>query len=230
MNAAQALILTAAAVAGVAYAMPRPGGIAGTIGAGSIPTGGGDGGPPVDWPDAPSWTDPAAWLDASLGDLSPLPIFNDAAAALLGDTMNVQQLSSTGLATLKDEEGFSATPYPDYKGQSIGHGHLIKPGESFTSITRAQAEQLLMVDVAWAQEAVSNAVEVSLTVNQFDALVCLAYNIGAPAFRSSTLVARLNAGDYAAAAGEFRRWVYAGGQVNPTLVARRDREQILFEG
>lgn len=138
-------------------------------------------------------------------------------------------MSAQGLDMLRSLEGFSATPYPDHKGQSIGYGHLIKPGESLTYVTEAQAAQLLAQDVAWAEAAVNAAVTVQLTQAQFDALVSFTYNVGAGAFRGSTLLKRINAGD-PNASSEFGRWVYASGQVNQALVSRRRTEQSLFDG
>lgn len=151
-------------------------------------------------------------------------------ADALGSVLVIQQsLSYAGLQQLAEEEGFSATPYPDHKGYSIGHGHLIKPGEDLQYVTRGQAQELLLEDVGIAERAVRTAVDVELSQSQFDALVLLAYNIGGGAFRGSTLVRKLNAGDVAGAAAEFPRWNRASGQVNSTLVARRARERALFE-
>lgn len=211
MNARAPLFLALAAVAGAAYASTRRAAIAGV-------------GPAVDWPDAPAT--PSVLLDAQA-------VFDDVAAsidsAVMGTTMNTQRLSYAGLQQLKIEEGFSATPYSDHKGNSIGYGHLIKPGEDLSYVTTDQAEQLLASDVGWAEEVVSASVQMPLTPNQFDALVMLAYNIGGPAFKSSTMVRLLNLGDYAGAAGQFPRWVNASGQPQPTLIARRARERDLFE-
>lgn len=140
-----------------------------------------------------------------------------------------QSLSDAGFAQLEQFEGFSATPYPDHKGQSIGYGHLIKPGEGLTYVTQDQAVELLAQDVADAERTVRNAVTVPLTQNQFDALVSFTYNVGSGAFRGSTLLRLLNAGDYQGAAAQFPRWVNASGQVNASLVQRRQIEQQLFE-
>lgn len=205
MNA-RPLILFAglAALSGIAYAAIRR------------PDTSGEG---VDWPDAPA----APWLD-------PVALFDDAAGAVLGDVMTAQRLSPDGLERLKVEEGFSEVPYYDFKGYSIGYGHLIKGLESFESITEEEAAALLASDVEWAEQAVSTSVHAPLTPNQFDALVLLAYNIGAGAFRSSTLVRLLNAGDFDGAAAQFPRWINAGGRVNTALVSRRQRERALFEG
>lgn len=143
---------------------------------------------------------------------------------------NPTSMSPAGLAMLMQLEGFSATPYADYKGQSIGFGHLIKAGESYSSISQEQGAELLRSDVAWAERAVMASVSARLTQEQFDALVSLCYNIGDRAFRRSTLVSLLNQGDYGGAAEQFSRWVYAGGAVNGTLIARRAQETALFAG
>ena len=67
-----------------------------------------------------------------------------------------------------------------------------------------------------------------LTQNQFDALVSLTYNIGANAFTNSTLLKKLNTGDYKAAAHQFEVWINAGGQRMQGLVNRRAIEKLLF--
>lgn len=143
-------------------------------------------------------------------------------------TGNAQQLSTNGLEIIKQFEGFSATPYPDHKGYSIGYGHLIKVGEQIDSVTREQADELLMQDVAGAEQAVRTAVDVDLDKNEFDALVSLAYNIGTGAFKNSTLVKKLNSGDFEGAAAQFSVWNKASGTVNTALVKRRAIEADLF--
>ena len=75
---------------------------------------------------------------------------------------------------------------------------------------------------------VSNLVKVKLTQGQFDALVSFAYNLGARALSTSTLLQKLNAGDYTGAADEFPRWNKAGGKVLPGLTWRREAERALF--
>lgn len=140
-------------------------------------------------------------------------------------------LSPVGLEKIKAFEGFSATAYPDHKGYSIGYGHLIKVGDGLSRASRVspeQALQLLAGDIGWAVAAVNQAVHVGLAQQQFDALVSLCFNIGESAYKSSTLVKRINSGDTGAAA-EFDRWVHSSGQVNSTLVARRAQERADFE-
>ena len=149
-----------------------------------------------------------------------------AAGALLGS--GSRNMSGTGLDMLRRLEGFSATPYADHKGFSIGYGHLIKPGENLARVTELEAAQLLAQDVSWAEDAVSSAITVDLAQGQYDALVSFAFNVGAGAFRRSTLVRRINAGDPGAAA-EFDRWVYASGTVQQALINRRRIERNTFE-
>lgn len=141
------------------------------------------------------------------------------------------QLSPTGAAFIKAQEGFQASAYADGKGQSIGYGHQIQPGENIVSpITPAEADALFASDAAAAARTVSNALQVQTTQNQFDALTDLAYNIGSAAFLNSTLLQLLNQGDYAGAAQQFSGWVHSAGQVNQGLQARRAADLNLFNG
>ena len=150
------------------------------------------------------------------------------AAATPSPADNPTTLSQSGIAALQAREGFSATPYADHKGNSIGFGHLIKPGESLTYVSVSQATDLMMADVQWAQDAVRSAITVPINQAQFDSLVSFCYNVGSGAFKGSTLVRKINQDDPAAVL-EFHRWVYASGEVNPALVRRRDSEQQQFE-
>lgn len=136
------------------------------------------------------------------------------------------RLSTTGLNLIKQSEGFRATTYDDVTGRrTIGYGHKLRPGESFPNgLTRAQAEQLLIADVAAACDAVEHLVHVPLTQGQFDALVDFCFNLGQSRLASSTLLRDLNAGDYDAARRQLLLWDRAGGQTLPALQARRQAE------
>ena len=137
-------------------------------------------------------------------------------------------LSQSGLNLIKSHEGLRTTAYKDPVGVwTIGYGHTgtAKPGQK---ITEAQAEQLLRQDVGWAEAAVRKNVKVPLTQGQFDALVSFTFNLGAGALSRSTLLKKLNAGDYAGAQAEFGKFVHAGGRVLPGLVRRRNEEAQMF--
>lgn len=152
----------------------------------------------------------------------------EAGTVLTSATLKIVDLANSTLQLIKRFEGFSAVPYRDANGFSIGYGHFIVPGESFTTLTEPEAYDLLRFDVRRFSDAVKTAVTVPLTQSQFDALVSLAYNIGASAFSGSTLVRLLNAGDYAGAAAQFARWNKSQGTVLPVLVSRREQERQVF--
>ncbi len=106
-----------------------------------------------------------------------------------------------------------------------GHTHTTKRG---MKITKAEAQALFDRDIAWAERAVNTKVKVPLTQNQFDALVSFVFNVGETAFANSTMLRKLNAGDYQGAANEFPRWNKQKGQVLRGLVRRRAEEMEIF--
>lgn len=139
--------------------------------------------------------------------------------------------SEQGITLIKQFESLALTTYLDVAGKpTIGWGHLVKPGETFTILTPQQADDLLQKDLAWAEQAINQLVTVTLTQGQFDALVDFTFNLGTGALRSSTLLKRLNEGNYDVAADNFQRWVYAGGNQSAGLVRRRAAEWALFTG
>jgi lysozyme len=95
-------------------------------------------------------------------------------------------------------------------------------------VTRAEGEALLLAQLAIFRRGVLGLVTVPLNANQLGALTSFAFNLGLGRLRSSTMLRRLNGGDYEGAAEEFPRWNRAGGRVLPGLVARRADEQALF--
>jgi len=136
--------------------------------------------------------------------------------------------SKKGIDLIKTFEGFRNNAYQDSAGiWTIGYGHTLTARQGMT-ITRTQGEELLRQDLKRFEKAVRDRVTVPLTQNQFDALVSLAFNIGVGAFTGSTLLKRLNQGDYPGAANEFKRWVHAGGRRLKGLVNRREKEELLF--
>ncbi|AIL60948.1 lysozyme [Pseudomonas alkylphenolica] len=136
--------------------------------------------------------------------------------------------SQRGLSLIKSFEGLRLLAYRDAVGVwTIGYGATrgVKPG---MSVTKEQAERMLLNDVQRFEPEVERLVQVPLTGNQWDALVSFTYNLGAGNLESSTLLRLLNRGDYAGAAEQFPRWNKAGGKVLPGLVRRREAERVLF--
>lgn len=158
-----------------------------------------------------------------------LDVAYSAAGAIMPGNM---EISYAGLNHIKQFEGYSATVYNDVAGYpTIGYGHKITLAErtaGLKTVTEQEATRLLAADVATAEAAVNRLVKVALNQGQFDALVSFVYNVGAGAFSRSTMLKLLNAGDYTAAAGQFSRWVYAGGQQSSGLFNRRQGEIALF--
>jgi len=103
-----------------------------------------------------------------------------------------------------------------------------RPILSRDSCTREEAEAWLRIIVAPYERAVAESVQIPLNQPMFDALTNMAYNIGAHAFRTSTLVRRLNAGQIIEAQAQFDEWVNAQGARNNGLVKRRNLEQAWF--
>ena len=137
---------------------------------------------------------------------------------------------------VKRWEGLSLTAYKDIAGKlTIGWGHLVKAGEALNPISAAQAEEILFEDMSSARAAVNGLVRVPLTEGQRAALVSFVFNLGRQAFAGSTLLRKLNAGDYAGAAAQFDLWVYAkdpktGAKVKSQgLINRRASERATFE-
>lgn len=138
------------------------------------------------------------------------------------------KISQDGLNLIKEFEGFRADAYLCPAGVwTIGYGHTGGVAE-WQSVTKQEAEEYLKSDVAFAEDVINEYVEVELTQHQFDALVCFVFNIGANAFRESTLLRLLNQGDSEGAAEQFLRWNKAGGKVLAGLTRRREAERELF--
>ncbi|TCB80102.1 hypothetical protein E0H89_00230 [Acinetobacter sp. ANC 3781] len=76
-----------------------------------------------------------------------------------------------------------------------------------------QAKQFKAHDLKRFEKTVNDLVKVPLTQNQFDSLVSLTYNIGTATFEKSTLLKKLNAGDYQGAAEQFTVWNKGGGKI-----------------
>ncbi len=143
------------------------------------------------------------------------------------------KISNSGINKIKKHEALMLKPYKDDADKwTIGYGHLLKNGEWWDNITEAFAEDLLRQDLAIAENAVNKYVLVPVSQNQYDALVSFVYNVGAGAFKNSTLLKKLNSGDIAGASSEFLHWnkITLNGvkKVSPGLIARREREQRLF--
>lgn len=142
-------------------------------------------------------------------------------------------MSKNGLTLLKSFEGCELTAYQDPVGiWTVGYGWTQpvngKPVGKGMIITQETADRLLQTGVIQYEKGVTRLLSVTVNQAQFDALVDFAYNLGVKALEGSTLLKKLNAGDYAGAADEFPKWDKAGGKVLNGLVKRRAAERAFF--
>lgn len=147
-----------------------------------------------------------------------------------------RSVNAETLEHVKRWEGFRAEAYPDPgsrdgKPVTIGYGQTRRNGRPIQlgeTITEPEAATWLQTELARVAGVVSRLVAVPLTDNQFGALVSFTYNVGDDAFSKSTLLKKLNAGDYDAVPAQMARWNKNDGKVMPGLVNRRAAEAGLW--
>lgn len=150
-----------------------------------------------------------------------------------------------GVAVIQHYEGRVLTAYPDPLSGgppwTCGWGATgagIGPGTVWTS---QQCDDRLVSDLVSRESDASAAIRVPMTQGQFDAFVSLLFNVGHGSpikdgivrLRNdypSTLLRKLNAGDYDGARAEFARWISPGSSVEHGLRRRRAAEQALWDG
>ncbi len=110
---------------------------------------------------------------------------------------------------------------------TIGYGHT-KGVSQDMEIDKSQAERFLRQDLGEVETAVKHLVKVSLTQNQYDALILFTFNVGSAALGKSTLLIKLNAKEYSEVPKEMKRWIYAKDKMSKGLIARREYEAELF--
>jgi lysozyme len=130
---------------------------------------------------------------------------------------------------IRQFEGCSLEPYQDPVGiWTCGIGHAFLGCEPVRAFTTDEAEDVLRQDLQEADDAIAKLVTVPLTENQRAALLSWVFNLGETRLKNSTLLKKLNAGDYDGAAREFPKWSLAGGIRLDGLMRRRIAEQSLF--
>lgn len=159
-------------------------------------------------------------------------------------------LTAAGLVSIANLEGFRSEAYIPVPGDvpTIGFGSTagVEMGDI---ISVPQALDRLMRDVGKAESAIAKCVTVPLTQGEYDAFTSFVFNLGERHFCGSTLVKKLNTGDYDGACAELKRWTcgpdptgrYAkqnpdhkcgkGKAPLPGLISRREKEfQMCMEG
>jgi lysozyme len=134
-------------------------------------------------------------------------------------------LSASALVGIAVHEGYREAAYRPVPGDvpTIGFGTTagVQMGDRIEPV---QALVRKLADVQQFEGALKRCVRIPLHQHEYDAFLSLAYNIGSGAFCGSTLVRKLNAGDYAGACAEILRWDRFQGQPLRGLTLRRQAE------
>lgn len=139
-----------------------------------------------------------------------------------------RSIGAAGLALVKEFEGCELVAYRCPAGVwTIGYGSTGKHVRPGLIITPQRAEELLREDLLRFENAVADHAP-GANDNQFDAMVCFAFNVGTEAFSTSTLLRLHKAGNFAGAAAQFARWNRASGKVLAGLTRRRAAEARLY--
>ena len=152
----------------------------------------------------------------------------------------MMKLSKDGEAMIKGFEGLRLKAYRDSAGiWTIGYGstrysngNAVKATDELDSETAAS--DLFNNTLKEYEDAVNKHTRTELTQNQFDSLVSITYNVGAGIMQGSTLIKKLNTGDFAGAADQFLVWDKITDPhtrkkvVNKTLAERRSIERDNF--
>ncbi|ATG86256.1 lysozyme [Pseudomonas phage IME180] len=144
-------------------------------------------------------------------------------------------MRTNNIDAIKEHEGLRLVAYLDSVDVwTIGYGDTGPDVVKGLTITKEEAEKRLRRRLVEFEGYVNTYVKVPLKQHQFDALVSLVYNIGPTNFKTSTLLKKLNAGDYIGAADQFLVW--NKGRVDGKLVVikglanRRAKERKQFLG
>lgn len=146
---------------------------------------------------------------------------------------NKCQTSEAGERFIQEMEGFMPFVYLDVAGKpTIGFGHLVVRGEKFSEpLLPDDAAKLMRKDLNRIEGGMWGALNSPLKQQQFDALASFTYNLGVGAFKSSTLLKRVNAGRHEDVPAQLLRWVNAGNPPRPVngLIKRRKLEGALYD-
>jgi lysozyme len=136
------------------------------------------------------------------------------------------KISDQGLELLIEREGRRNDAYLDIVGVwTIGVGHTGPEVHEGLHWTDAQVEAALRADLDRFEDAINDSVTVGLEPYQFDALVSFSFNVGVGAFKTSTLLRKINLGQIELAELQFNRW-----HTPPEITRRRNGEREQFAG
>ncbi|SQD76522.1 glycoside hydrolase family protein [Moritella yayanosii] len=149
-----------------------------------------------------------------------------------------------GINLLKSIEELATSPYDDQTGKditvwiegaTIGYGHLIAKSDWSKykdGLTETEALSLFKGDLSPFVNTIKNKVKVSVTQNEFDAMVILAFNIGQTGFSSSSVLKMVNdpltTTSYTTLEKAWKAWDKSQGKVSRGLTNRRQAEWNIY--
>lgn len=181
---------------------------------------------------------------------------------------SVYSASNKIKAFIQRKERFMPIAYRDAgKAWAVGYGHNIIVGDIINgiqitkediedldrskggqlrggpfSITQAEAIRLFDKDLVRFENAVRNNCTTEITQGQFDSMVSFTYNVGPDAYAGSTMLKRVNEGQFQEVGNEYMKWVkatvvktdpatgkkFAVKETIPGLITRRKEEYSFF--
>lgn len=134
-------------------------------------------------------------------------------------------IAAVTISTVSLLEGRSNDPYQDIVGV-----WTVCDGETNVKMRRytdAECDSMLRTSLVKYGNGILECITVPISQNQHAAFTSFAYNVGVPAFCKSSLIKKLNAGDYVGACNGMLAWHYADGKYSQGLANRRRIEQRL---
>lgn len=145
---------------------------------------------------------------------------------------NALRFSQEAMEVMANAEGCRRDAYLcPARIRTQGIGHTRRVSGTVTQADDRQIARWFAEDQLDAQNCLEQNVErklgMRLPQSVFDGVGSFVFNVGCSTFLMSTLYRYLIAGSYIAACNQLPRWVYAGQEVLPGLVARRTKEMAL---
>lgn len=144
-------------------------------------------------------------------------------------------VSDEGFELIKHFEGCELKAYKCAAGVwTIGYGHT-KDVQENDVWSKEKSDFMLFRELEEEYEQhINSLVQVPINQCQFDALCSWVYNLGPANLKSSTLLKKLNAGEYEDIPHQIKRWnkatVDGKRKVLAGLTRRREAEALMFEG
>lgn len=158
------------------------------------------------------------------------PRFRNRIAAVIASGATAFGIATVMLQGDDGLEGRRHYAYQDVAGVwTVCDGHTGKDIVRGRYYSDSDCDTLLKADLLRVSKQVDPLIKVPTTEPQRAAIYSFVYNVGVGNFRESTMLVKINQGDYKGACGELQRWVYAGGQKWKGLITRREIEKQVCE-